>query len=118
MSGDQYLFSGELSYDAYAANISPICPPALVRGALPNVPAKNLTMRIIGRFVERAPAMLKIANKGYEALKAHLRPNISERGAQSSGPTPKPTYQPSDVLAEVNMNLPRTYKLNPAIPSS
>ena len=48
----------------HAANISPICPPAFVSGALPNVPAKNLTMRIIGRFVDSAPAMLKIANNG------------------------------------------------------
>jgi hypothetical protein len=72
----------------------------------------------MGRFVERAPAMLKIANKGYEALNAHLRPNISERGAHSSGPTPNPACQAGDTLVKVNKDVPRTYRLNPAIPSS
>jgi hypothetical protein len=74
-------------------------------------------MRIIGKFVDKAPAILKIANNGYEALKAHLLPNISERGAQTNGPTPKP---PMSLLPHIQAkcDLPRTYKLNPAIPSS
>lgn len=74
----------------YARNISPICPPALVSGALPNVPAKNRMTSSIGILIERAPAMLKIAKRGYEALNAHLRPNISDNGAQINGPTPNP----------------------------
>jgi len=74
-------------------------------------------MRIIGRFVDSAPAMLKIANNGYEALNAHRRPNISEIGAQNKGPTPNPAHQSRSSL-RLEECAPRTYKLNPAIPSS
>jgi len=74
-------------------------------------------MRIIGRFVDSAPAMLKIANNGYEALNAHRRPNISEIGAQNKGPTPKPAHQYRHKF-DLERDVPRTYRLNPDIPCS
>ncbi|KAL8744412.1 MAG: hypothetical protein Q9190_003344 [Brigantiaea leucoxantha] len=73
------------------AQISPNTPPLFVKGAEPKKPAKNLVMMTVWMSLAVAVPKENTAERKYGSSVADFRPNHSEQGAQSSGPTPSPT---------------------------
>merc|ERR1712093_118851 len=73
-----------------ALNMSAVVPPAFVRRQAPKVPDRKRQMSRVSRFFAKAQARQNMTNGKYETRMMGLRPKISDRGAQSSGPTAKP----------------------------
>lgn len=62
----------------------------LVTGAEPKNPVKNLVIIIVCTSLAVAVAKEKMAARKYGGKTAVLRPYSSDRGAQISGPNPRP----------------------------
>lgn len=71
--------------------MSDITPPPLDSGEEPNDPARKRKIRSEVAFLDPAAAALNIVNTPKLATKTGRRPNISDSGAQNTGPIENPS---------------------------
>jgi len=76
-------------------HISPRAADTLLTGADPNTPPKNRVMKIAAAFLLVAVPIDAIPRKNMAGSIPHLLPQISDTGAQHSGPRANPALHES-----------------------